>query len=381
MLVNHWDPLGGATCHRLKPKVYASLINLPLQLWTTDAVATILSGFGVPYRASKTSLRWEDLTSFDVVFFREEMEIGQFIYKVSMMINFVSEQEPIFDDSTMGSSDNRGNENDDGWDLWTNNEDHIPQTDERQHQQNDGDDILPMDHEISGEGDRSTPQNKQLTSRNDHAPPTQLQSPDLTGHGLATHLDPNHQLFLSTPNTPLGPFFIPRSRLSHYFKILLQTSNLPPRDLMTITTDSYLTLTLDSTPTKPHIDRIIKEVPESSAPALIPSSKVFENILSSLLVKPKTTVVMETQTIWTVSSTATATKRSASIRGKKIKMLGLQDKNLQSDDILFLNSLTLKEIRSLAQDCGFLFPEASEEVILRMKRWELGLSTSRTPVL
>ena len=63
-------------------------------------MATIISSFGLPYRASKSCLNWDDLTFFDIDFFCEEIEdvpksvdvtVGPFTYNVKIRVKFVSE--------------------------------------------------------------------------------------------------------------------------------------------------------------------------------------------------------------------------------------------------------------------------------------------------
>lgn len=114
LLVNRWNKFKGGIPHQLKYKVYATLKDLPLFCWTVDAVATIISGFGTPCRASRTSLRWDDLSGFDMVFYCEEYEnipekievtVGPFTYSVSIIINFVAEKSPHFGDSSSASDE------------------------------------------------------------------------------------------------------------------------------------------------------------------------------------------------------------------------------------------------------------------------------------
>lgn len=77
LLVNRWNQQRGATHHRLRYKVYATLKDLPLICWSAKAVATIIYGFGIPHRASHSSLRWNDLIGFDVVFFVKMLKTSQ----------------------------------------------------------------------------------------------------------------------------------------------------------------------------------------------------------------------------------------------------------------------------------------------------------------
>ena len=63
LLVNRWNKFRGGVPHKLKYIIYATLRDLPLYCWTVDAVATIISGFGTPCRASRTSLHCLGLMS------------------------------------------------------------------------------------------------------------------------------------------------------------------------------------------------------------------------------------------------------------------------------------------------------------------------------
>lgn len=96
LLVSHWDPYKRGVPHKLKLKVSASLINPPVSCWNSQAVAAIISSFGLPHGASKHCLNWQDLTSFDLDFFCEEIEdvpdsvnvsVGSFSYNVKIKIN------------------------------------------------------------------------------------------------------------------------------------------------------------------------------------------------------------------------------------------------------------------------------------------------------
>ena len=48
-------------------------------------------------------------------------------------------------------------------------------------------------------------------------------------------------------------------------------------------------------------------------------------------------------------------KRSTKLRAKKAKLLGLEDVELGQQDILFLNSLTAKDMGNLGHKCEILF--------------------------
>ncbi|KAG1334217.1 hypothetical protein COCNU_03G003360 [Cocos nucifera] len=100
VIVNHWNHFRGGVRHKLRYKVYATLKDLPLFCWTTEVVAGIISDFAVPHRASRTSLWWDDLKGFDIIFFYEdissiqekvEVTIGSHTYSVGIVINFITE--------------------------------------------------------------------------------------------------------------------------------------------------------------------------------------------------------------------------------------------------------------------------------------------------
>lgn len=113
LLVNHWGQSKGSAPHSRKYKVCISLINLPLVCGSPKAIAKIVAGFGVPLHASKSSTRWEDLTSFDLSIYCENMAaildsvdvtFGPYTHNVKVVINYFSPHEPNFLDSSSSSS-------------------------------------------------------------------------------------------------------------------------------------------------------------------------------------------------------------------------------------------------------------------------------------
>ncbi|KAG1342297.1 hypothetical protein COCNU_05G005260 [Cocos nucifera] len=70
-------------------------------------------------------------------------------------------------------------------------------------------------------------------------------------------------------------------------------------------------------------------------------------------------------------STTPASKRSVRLRAKKVKMLGLDEVSLCSEDIFTINSLTANDIRNLGLKCDFIFPTADDEAIHELKQLEL----------
>ncbi|EHA8587490.1 hypothetical protein COCNU_scaffold002416G000030 [Cocos nucifera] len=84
LLMNHWNQYKGGEHHNFKLKIYTTLFNLPLFCWNAEAVAIIISGFGVPQCASRSSLQWEDLRGFDIVFFCEDIESVPEVIKIQL---------------------------------------------------------------------------------------------------------------------------------------------------------------------------------------------------------------------------------------------------------------------------------------------------------
>ncbi|KAG1330349.1 hypothetical protein COCNU_02G003170 [Cocos nucifera] len=127
VIINHWNQFSGGVRHKLRYKVYATLKDLPLFCWTAEAVAGIISGFAVPHRASRTSLRWDDLTGFDIIFFCEdissipkkvEVTVGSRTYSVGIVINFITEQGPPFDGWNSEQQEDHNEMDDDEWKFW-----------------------------------------------------------------------------------------------------------------------------------------------------------------------------------------------------------------------------------------------------------------------
>ena len=82
----------------------------------------IVSSFGLPHKASKSYLKWEDLTSFDLNFFRDDIDeilelvnvtIGPHVFNVSVGMNFISERTPSDSQSIEESSGGEGED----WDY------------------------------------------------------------------------------------------------------------------------------------------------------------------------------------------------------------------------------------------------------------------------
>ena len=75
------------------------------------------------------------VASFDICFFYEEFEnvpevievnVGQHIFNVSIVVKFISEQEPIFNESEMRSESDDESK---GWEFWHNEDAQSPQND------------------------------------------------------------------------------------------------------------------------------------------------------------------------------------------------------------------------------------------------------------
>ena len=146
LMVSHWDQFKGGAHHDLQLKIYATVYNLPLFRWNAEAIATIISGFGIPHRASRSSLQWEDLRSFDIVFFSENIEsipevikvtTGSHIYSVNLTVNYVVEQGPS--DSSSSSEDDSNGDGGDDWEFWNDSDSRTPNQDAWRHRYGDED--------------------------------------------------------------------------------------------------------------------------------------------------------------------------------------------------------------------------------------------------
>lgn len=133
--VNHWDAFKGGILHQEKLKVSASLTNLPLVCWNSHAVEAIVSSFGLPHRLSRSSLKWKDLTSFDLELLCDDVDdipeyvnviVGPFTYNVQVKINFVS----VLASSSTTSEESSGN-NDGDWNFWFGSRERPPCPDNR----------------------------------------------------------------------------------------------------------------------------------------------------------------------------------------------------------------------------------------------------------
>ncbi|KAG1342246.1 hypothetical protein COCNU_05G004750 [Cocos nucifera] len=129
--VNHWDTFKGGASNQLNFKVSASLLNLPLACWNSHAVAMIVLSFGLPHRASKSCLKWENLASFDLDFFCDDIDeipesvsvnVGPHVFNVQIRINFISERTPPDSHSIEDSSGGEGKD----WDYWFGSGDRHP---------------------------------------------------------------------------------------------------------------------------------------------------------------------------------------------------------------------------------------------------------------
>ena len=96
------------TCTRMEhPTTFVT--KLVQVSWTcpssvgTRMVANVISGFGVPIRASQSSTKWEDLSSFDLHFLCEDLEdipevvditVGSFTHHIRVIINYSTPYNP-----------------------------------------------------------------------------------------------------------------------------------------------------------------------------------------------------------------------------------------------------------------------------------------------
>ncbi|KAG1342316.1 hypothetical protein COCNU_05G005450 [Cocos nucifera] len=116
LIVKHWDQRRKTYLLKidLRYKVCASLLDLPLMCWNVDAVATIISSFGMPFWANRSSLRWDNITSFDIQFYCKDLAdipeiiqvtIGPHTYAVRLIVKFSRLEIPPFEDSASNKED------------------------------------------------------------------------------------------------------------------------------------------------------------------------------------------------------------------------------------------------------------------------------------
>ncbi|EHA8587895.1 hypothetical protein COCNU_scaffold003491G000010 [Cocos nucifera] len=122
-----------------------------------------------------------------------------------------------------------------------------------------------------------------------------------------------------------------------------------------------------------------------STSCLIPVQQVFNTILSSVngLILLSTNSQDSNLTtegnkenpinmhVRSRKSTTPASKRSARLQAKKVKMLGSDEVSVCSEDVFTINSLTANDIRILGSKCGFIFSTADDEAIQKLKQLEL----------
>ncbi|KAG1347823.1 hypothetical protein COCNU_06G016520 [Cocos nucifera] len=390
--------LRGGIPHKMKLKVSASLFNLPLLCWNFQAVTMIISSFGLPHRASKHCLKWEDLTSFDLDFFCEDIEdvpnsvnvsVGPFIYNVQIRVNFVSEQIPP---GTPISEEDSNSDRDD-WDYWfgSGGDSHAPENKkqpEMDPEKNDTKRQAPRNHSIG-----SKELNLELEQypfgfqdpvpavKGDHS---KTQKPDLPNGLLATL-----QTFLGKPD----PWFIPAINLKVKFTSWTATRTYPSQNiniLFPTPTDIYCILALDpkiypndnskgqkiQTCKPPY-----KLIRTTIADPTISVQHVFKRILSALFSSPaqgqrakNTTQLQQAIEVRDDKEQVTdppSHKRSARLRTKKIKSLDLVEESLTTKDILFINSLTAAQITDMGKRCGIIIePNDQSNPIERLNTME-----------
>ncbi|EHA8590491.1 hypothetical protein COCNU_scaffold019429G000030 [Cocos nucifera] len=112
-------------------------------------------------------------------------------------------------------------------------------------------------------------------------------------------------------------------------------------------------------PPVPSADMVQKQT-FSTVQQIIPISRAFRSILKDL---------DHCQSYPTPQTTA---RRSARIRAKKMKTLGIHEQQLKEEDVFFINSLTAGEIARLAGKCGLILPEEETTTpILLLKNIEI----------
>lgn len=125
--IDHRDQTHGGTPHGLKFKVAAGLLDLLLVCRNLEFMATILPSFDVPLRASKASMSWEDLTSFDVTFLCEEIDtlpqsievtIGLNKFDIKLRVNYTSQYAPPTDRSPSSQDSDEAAMDEDELEFW-----------------------------------------------------------------------------------------------------------------------------------------------------------------------------------------------------------------------------------------------------------------------
>lgn len=415
--INHWDQHRGGIPHRLKFKVSASLLNLPLTCWNSRAVATIISSFGFPHRASKACLRWDDLTTFDLDFFCDDIDdipesvnvtVGPFTYIVQIKINFVSEQGPLDSGSSAGTPEN----DDEDWDYWFGPEDKSPPTTQNKR---------PAD-QASGS-----------TSRRQASRPRLGNSPELAIEPILNSSSHHHEPLIARDWESLWllilhQFFAPKpdpwSKPAVSFSLNLRRQKVEQKGCVS-NSNCVLSFFIPGTAEKQRLATVnlLEGLPtlesslpdpgkahrfSSSSPAVktprtaghhqpVPIKHVFARILAetvtseslqktrscnSLPCKPSTledccddqiseipTLIPSQKKHKTPNN---PTKRSVRLRSKKIKSLGLIEESLLDNDILFLNSLTVSQIQDMGKKCGMIFaPWQQMNPIEKLKAMEI----------
>ncbi|KAG1335031.1 hypothetical protein COCNU_03G011500 [Cocos nucifera] len=295
----------------------------------------IIFSFGLFHRASKSCLKWEDLTSFDLEFFCDDVEdisksvnvtACPFTYNVQIHINFIRKQSPTGSSSSEGNPDNEG----DDWKFW----------------------FGPSDNTPSESKKRSAPQTGDPWAK----PATMLTL--ILKNGITNS---NH----SNLNSKAKHFNLYQVAT---ILALLQTKpkNTPTKYLLTSEPLASST--------------VPKKTKSSITNHLIPMAQVFSRILNSCKGSQQQQDYLPTSTEARLHPTLTLhssqplskpssnketfnenlCKRSARIRTKKIKLLGLVEDSLASADILFINSLTAAQISEMGKKCGLILDPSGQ---------------------
>lgn len=121
-------------------------------------------------------------------------------------------------------------------------------------------------------------------------------------------------------------------------------------------------------PNETHHAKLIPLTPTHPCQETMPITKIFSYLVKALggSFNPLTSAYKAT------SATPSVYKRSARLRIKKAKALGMDIATLSDQDILFINSLTLGDIATMGVKCGEQIPTHTlEDAASRLKSIEL----------
>ncbi|KAG1330807.1 hypothetical protein COCNU_02G007750 [Cocos nucifera] len=328
--VNHWDPFRAA----------------------------IVSSFGLPHRASKACLKWDDLTSFDLDLFCEAIEdvpdyvnvsVGDFMCNIQIRVNFVSEFGPQGSISFEGSPDNE----DEDWDYWFGPGEKSPQPPSKKR---------PATH-LSSSSSRRQTSCKWVESSEElklqlvpQATQLQLSAKNFSQNNFWASTFT--RVFILKPTLWINPSLIislGATRSEGIADASDSNGSLPPPSSLAPSSEVKNQTLPSQTGLKPRMDSVAFQP--------VPIKRVFSRLLSSfenpydfsteqhLSDNPSSFTPPCTK----LEDSSIPVKWSARIWSKKIKSLILIEDSLMAADVLFLNSLTAAQIADMGKKCGLIF--------------------------